>query len=115
MRLTDATLTIDEAKLLGSSLGVLASGTLNRADDTIALEGAIMPAYIITQIIGGIPILGDLLTRSNQEGIIAVRYSASGTLDDPSVSVNPLTALTPGFLRGVFDIFKTPPPSEKQQ
>jgi hypothetical protein len=112
MRLTNTTLTIDEAKLLGSSLGVLASGTLNRADDTIALEGAIMPAYIITQIIGGIPVLGDLLTRGNQEGIIAVRYSASGTLDDPSVSVNPLTALTPGFLRGVFDIFKTTPPAQ---
>jgi hypothetical protein len=71
-----------------------------------------MPAYIITQIIGGIPVLGDLLTRGNQEGIIAVRYSASGTLDDPSVSVNPLTALTPGFLRGVFDIFKTTPPAQ---
>jgi hypothetical protein len=28
-----------------------------------------------------------------------------GKLDDPEVVVNPLSALTPGFLRGVFGIF----------
>jgi len=28
-----------------------------------------------------------------------------GRLDDPEVSINPLTALTPGFLRGLFGLF----------
>jgi len=31
-----------------------------------------------------------------------------GALRDPAVTVNPLAALTPGFLRGVFGIFDTP-------
>ncbi len=34
--------------------------------------------------------------------MIAARYTAHGPTDDPAVTVNPLSALTPGFLRGVF-------------
>ena len=39
-----------------------------------------------------------------------------GSLDDPTVRINPLATLTPGFLRGVFGIFdgnqgKTNPPA----
>jgi len=38
--------------------------------------------------------------------LFAATYSLSGSCDDPSVSVNPLAALTPGFLRGLFGIFQ---------
>jgi hypothetical protein len=37
--------------------------------------------------------------------VFAASYALRGPLDDPAVSVNPLTALTPGFLRGLFGIF----------
>jgi len=49
--------------------------------------------------------------------MFAATYRATGSLGDPHISVNPLAALAPGFLRGMFEIFdsgsgdKTPPPA----
>jgi hypothetical protein len=37
-------------------------------------------------------------------GVFAARYSVTGPLKSPQVSVNPLSALTPGFLRGLFGV-----------
>jgi len=45
--------------------------------------------------------------------MFAVTYHATGPLEQPEIAVNPLAALTPGFLRGVFDLFDSsggPPP-----
>ncbi len=36
------------------------------------------------------------------EGLLAVTYRMTGDLGDPEVSVNPLSVLAPGFLRGLF-------------
>ena len=107
-RFDKSTLFLDDMKMTGSSLGFLAAGTIGLQGNELNLKGAIMPAYIVTQIIGGIPIVGDFLTNNRREGILAMRYTASGTTDNPSISVNPLTALTPGVLRGVFDWFGAP-------
>jgi hypothetical protein len=37
--------------------------------------------------------------------VFAASYALHGPLADPNVSVNPLAALTPGFLRGLFGLF----------
>jgi hypothetical protein len=42
------------------------------------------------------------LTGGEGEGLLAVTYHMTGDLGDPEVSVNPLSALAPGFLRGLF-------------
>ncbi|MDH3596031.1 MAG: hypothetical protein OEM93_14410, partial [Rhodospirillales bacterium] len=66
------------------------------------LEGTIVPAYTFNRILGAIPILGRILTGGEGEGLFAFTYEMKGALDDPEVSVNPLSALAPGFLRGLF-------------
>jgi len=38
-------------------------------------------------------------------GLVAFNFSMKGSTDDPEVTMNPLSALTPGFLRHLFDIF----------
>ena len=43
--------------------------------------------------------------RAGRRGVRRDLHACSGPLADPAVSVNPLAALTPGFLRGVFGIF----------
>ena len=50
--------------------------------------------------------IGRILTGGEGEGLFAATYRAEGPLDDPKVSVNPLAALAPGFLRGLFGIFE---------
>jgi hypothetical protein len=39
------------------------------------------------------------------QSLFAANYELSGTTDDPSVSVNPLSAIAPGFLRQLFTPF----------
>ncbi|MGP1253794.1 MAG: YhdP family protein [Kiloniellales bacterium] len=95
-------LSTDLLRAYGPALGITARGTMDIEADAIELQGTLVPAYAINQVLGAIPILGPLLTGGEGEGVLGVTYSVSGTLDDPDVGVNVLSALAPGFLRGIF-------------
>jgi hypothetical protein len=59
-------------------------------------------------MLGALPLVGDLLVSKEGEGIIGLTYQARGDLDEPAVVVNPLSFLTPGILRRIFE-FGGPP------
>ena len=111
----DGVLSTPLLRAYGSSLGITAEGSLDFRHDVIDIEGTVVPAYAINDVIGDIPILGWIITGGEGGGLLAVSYSVSGAVSDPEVSVNPLSALTPGFLRGLFDLFEddgtAPPPT----
>jgi hypothetical protein len=104
-RLTEATLSLANARAFSSSLGLTAKGTADLDQERITLEGTIVPAYFFNSLLGQIPLLGRLFSPEQGGGLFAANYAVRGVLDDPQVTVNPLTALTPGFLRGVFGLF----------
>ncbi|MEE8351889.1 MAG: hypothetical protein V3R37_06860, partial [Rhodospirillales bacterium] len=63
-------------------------------------------AYAINSALGNIPLLGQIFTGGEEGGgVFAFNYSMSGSRNNPEVNVNPLSALTPGIFRNVFDIF----------
>ena len=66
-----------------------------------------VPAYGINSMLGAVPILGDLLASRKGEGVFGVTYSMKGPLADPGLMVNPLSVLTPGILRRIFE-FRAP-------
>ncbi|MCP5372479.1 MAG: hypothetical protein H6907_12180 [Hyphomicrobiales bacterium] len=102
----DGVLTIADARAYGLSLGVTASGTYYRGAEVINLEGTVVPAYAINSVAGRIPVLGDLLTGGEEGGgVFAATYTATGPVEAPDISVNPLSALAPGFLRNLFGFF----------
>jgi hypothetical protein len=94
------------ARAYGPSLGLTATGELDQRLDTIDVKGTIVPAYGINSILGNIPVIGPLLQGGEGEGLFAATYRATGKLSEPTFTVNPLAALAPGFLRGLFDIFE---------
>ena len=49
-----------------------------------------------------IPLIGQLLSGGKHEGLFGMSFTIKGTRQDPQTSVNPLSALTPGFLRKIF-------------
>ena len=67
------------------------------------MTGTIVPAYTINSLLGNIPLLGRVFTGSEGSGIFAATYKIEGPVDDPSVSVNPLSMLAPGFLRNLVE------------
>ncbi len=92
-------------RVYGTSIGITTQGEVDLGRGWIDVEGTVVPAYFLNRILGAIPIIGNILTGGEGEGLIAFTYEIEGPSDDPEVSVNPLSALTPGFLRGIFDIF----------
>jgi hypothetical protein len=98
----------------GGALGVTANGVLELGPDLLDIQGTIVPAYTLNSIIGNIPLLGSLLLGGEGQGLFAANYRATGSAADPQVSVNPLSALTPGFLRRLFQPnFGVPPPEHE--
>ena len=98
----DGVIATDLMRAYGSSLGLTAKGRIDIGRSTVDLEGTIVPAYLFNRLIGNIPLLGPLLTGGEGEGVVAFTYSMTGDLEEPTIDVNPLSALAPGFLRTLF-------------
>ncbi len=109
--LVDGTAKTELLRVYGPGLGITARGDIDLDDAAVDLEGTIVPAYSVNQLLEKIPLVGVLLTGGEGEGVFAVLYSAEGPMNDPEVSVNPLSLLTPGFLRGIFGRSGGDPPT----
>ena len=92
---------VTNTRAFGSSIGITTEGGIVTDANLIKLNGTVVPAYTINQVLGKIPILGQILTGGKNEGLFAANYALRGSLDNPQVSVNPLSALAPGFLRNL--------------
>ena len=100
-------LALRDAHASGGALGINADGWIDLDHDLLDLKGTLVPAYTLNSILNNIPLLGDFITGGEGTGLFAANYRLSGSLDDPQISVNPLSALAPGFLRRLF-LFDAP-------
>ncbi len=104
-RLQGSALEVENARAFSSSLGFTAAGRLEFGRKLVDLKGTIVPAYFFNSLPGRIPLIGGLFSPEKGSGLFAANYALTGALSDPSVSINPLSALTPGFTRRFFDLF----------
>ncbi|MFP3422545.1 AsmA-like C-terminal domain-containing protein, partial [Bacillus sp. SIMBA_161] len=84
------------------ALGLTTKGEVDLDAGQLDLTGVVVPAASTNRVLADIPVLGKLLTGGEGEGLFAVTYDVTGPLNQPKVDVNPLSALAPGFLRGLF-------------
>ena len=92
-------LTLDGAVASGVSLGVTMDGAVDFGRNTVDISGNVVPFYGLNAVVGAVPLVGDLLTGGDKEGVFAAPYSVSGDREDPAISVNPLAMALPGVLR----------------
>ncbi|MFO1058765.1 MAG: AsmA-like C-terminal domain-containing protein [Dongiaceae bacterium] len=95
-------LSVAGARASGPSLGFTGDGYIDLDHSRLDMRGTIVPVYLLNNLLGNIPVIGNLLIGGTGQGLFAVTYRASGALEEPALSVNPLTALAPGFLRNLF-------------
>ncbi|MBC9176542.1 YhdP family protein [Pseudoroseomonas ludipueritiae] len=95
-------LTVRDAHAFSPSLGVTVKGEMNRAARSLAFDGTIVPAYALNTALGRLPLVGRLFSPEKGGGLFAAAFKVTGPVENPNVSVNPLSMLTPGFLRGLF-------------
>jgi uncharacterized protein YhdP len=111
---SDDRLVLENLLAYGGAIGVTANGLIDVVPDRLDLQGTIVPAYALNSIIGNIPVIGSLLMGGEGQGLFAANYRVTGSSTEPQVSVNPLSALAPGFLRRLFQPnFGMPPPVQQ--
>ncbi|MEQ1491777.1 MAG: DUF3971 domain-containing protein, partial [Terricaulis sp.] len=93
-----------EGRMAGPSLGLTGAGTYNIAQDNLDIDGVVAPSPMLNlSMLGSIPVIGDLLVSRRGEGVFGMTYSINGHAGEPRVGVNPVSALTPGILRRIFE------------
>lgn len=93
---------IRDARLYGPALGMTGDGDINLDLRVLDFDGTIVPAYTANSILGDIPVLGDIFVQEKDGGLFALTYTVSGPFEQTQIAINPLSALTPGFLRQIF-------------
>lgn len=98
-RLTPGAIEVTRGSAYGASMGVSSAGVYTFADKRFHMQGVVSPIYLLNGI-------GALVSQRG-EGLFGFNYRLGGTADDPQISVNPLSLLTPGAFR---ELFRNPPP-----
>jgi hypothetical protein len=95
---------LNDVELRGNDMGMVAKGTVRKADGAICVTGTMIPAQGINGgFIDNVPLFGQILTGGRGEGIFGITFALGGTIGNPKYQVNPLSALAPGFLRKFFE------------
>src|SRR5262245_49481205 len=106
---------IRDGVVRGPLVGATVEGNVDYIRDEVHLRGTFVPFYGINNMFGQIPIVGLFLGGGNKEGLLGINYEAVGPPSAPRISVNPVSAITPGLLRkfvpspGTFDPNFAPP------
>jgi hypothetical protein len=97
-------LTIRDGTISSPNIGSTLEGLIDFDRDVLDLTGVFVPAYGVNNLFGQLPVLGLVLGGGDQEGLIGLNYRVTGKLGAPVLSVNPLSAIAPGFLRKIFGV-----------
>ena len=101
----DKILTIKDAYGTGDSLGYTLEGKIN-SDGFVSIDGNLVPAYLVNDIIRKIPILGKVITGKQGDGVFGASFKIKGQPDALKTTVNPIRTLTPRFIQRFFDLFR---------
>ncbi|WP_246669008.1 DUF3971 domain-containing protein [Ancylobacter sp. TS-1] len=104
-------LSIREGAIWGPTIGSTFDGTLDFASDRIAVRGTYVPAYGLNNLFSRLPVVGFFLGGGQNEGLVGVTYEIVGPLSGPTLRVNPISAIAPGFLRKIFEFRQAPDPT----
>ncbi len=113
---------LQDAYMNGPFLGATLRGTADFKAQTVDLGGTYVPLYGLNSALGSIPLLGKVLVGRQGEGVVGITFAIKGKLDDPTVLVNPMSVMTPGIFRQIFEFTGStpdqaapPPPSSYMQ
>ncbi len=95
---------LHDGRAFGPSIGLTVDGGLDEDLNAADLRGTIVPAYAVNSALGRVPVIGDLFVNRDGEGLFAINYRIVGDGEGADIYVNPLSALTPGFLRRIFQL-----------
>ena len=89
---------IHEGLVTGPTVGATIDGVMDYGANELHLRGTFVPLYGLNAAFGEIPIVGFFL--GGKEGLIgSMTYEVVGSPGAPTLRVNPISAVAPGFVR----------------
>ena len=102
MHVNGGLLSLREGKADGAAYTVKAEGYVDFEAGQMDLRGVATPGGL-NRVLGEVPLIGGLLGGGKDEGLVGLTFSAQGSLAEPKLRTNPISALAPGFLRKLFE------------
>jgi len=99
-----ARLDLRDGFMFGPNIGLSVDGAIDFAHNHVNLSGTFVPAYAVNNLFSKIPLFGVFLGGGSNEGLFAVNYRINGAPGAPTLTVNPLSAIAPGFLRKIVGV-----------
>jgi hypothetical protein len=96
-------ITMTQGIAKGPTTGATASGQINLNDQKLQFTGTYIPLYGINNLVSRIPLLGEIAGAGRNEGLLGVTFKIVGSVDDPVLQVNPISAIAPGIFRRIFE------------
>ncbi|MDX2257844.1 MAG: AsmA-like C-terminal region-containing protein [Hyphomicrobiaceae bacterium] len=95
---------IEDAQVRGALIGATLRGTADFGRSRLDLGGTYVPLQGLSNALGGIPVLGELLSGPRREGLFGFTYAIQGEMRNPQVVVNYLSVVAPGIFREIFQM-----------
>jgi AsmA-like C-terminal region/Protein of unknown function len=98
---TPGKLAIQDAVIYNPNVGLTAQGGIDFQHNQIDVSGSFVPAYTVNTMLTKIPLVGVLLSGGENGGVFGINYRVHGSMSDPTVSVNALSAIAPGIFHRI--------------
>ncbi len=95
---------LEDGYMRGPLVGVNLRGKVDFKAGRMSLGGTYIPLQGLNNMLGGIPVIGQILSGPRGEGIFGITFGVQGSLQQPQVTVNPLSLVTPGIFRGLTEM-----------
>lgn len=111
---------LKDSYVKGPLLGATLRGKVDYNGKSIDIGGTYIPLQGLNNMLGEIPVIGQILSGPRGEGIFGITFAIQGAMADPQVIVNPLSMVAPGIFREIFqmsnpDTAVRPLPAARQQ
>jgi AsmA-like C-terminal region/Protein of unknown function len=98
---TPGKLAIQDAVIYNPNVGLTAQGGIDFQHNQVDLSGSFVPAYSVNTMLTKIPLVGLLLSGGENGGVFGINYRVHGSMSDPTISVNALSAIAPGIFHRI--------------
>ncbi len=100
---------LQESYLKGPLLGATLRGKVDFRAKTVNIGGTYIPLQGLNGALGDIPVLGQILSGTQGEGILGMTFAVQGPTASPQVIVNPFSLVAPGIFRDIFQMTSMDP------
>jgi hypothetical protein len=94
---------IENGEASGPFSGATFSGSIDRKAERVDISGTYLPIFVLNNMFAKLPLVGPILGGRSGEGLVGVTFALRGSMNSPTLLVNPASIAAPGMFRHLFE------------